>query len=120
MRVWYDTQEDEAVAMLLATGGISPGKVEFVEIYVGNVAQEVTEEDLRQAFAGYGQVASARVVMDRYSGQPRGFAFVGMDSRDEATAAIAGLNGKELKGRTMIVNEARGPGERRGGGGRRY
>jgi RNA recognition motif-containing protein len=106
--------------MALAVGGVGPGKVGFVDIYVGNLAQEVTEEDLRQAFGAYGQVASARVIMDRYSGQPRGFAFVEMDSRDEATAAIAGLNGRELKGRTMIVNEARGPGERRGGGARRY
>jgi RNA recognition motif-containing protein len=94
--------------------------VEFVDIYVGNLAQEVTEEDLRQTFGAYGQVASARVIMDRYSGQPRGFAFVEMESRDEAMAAIAGLNGKELKGRTLVVNEARGPGGRRTGGGRRY
>ena len=93
-----------------------------MDIYVGNLAQEVTDEDLRQAFAAFGQVTSARVVMDRYSGQPRGFGFVEMPSQVEVVAAIAGLNGKELKGRTIVVNEARPRTERRdrGGGGRQW
>ena len=92
-------------------------KAEYVNIYVGNLAGEVADEDLRQAFAPFGQVTSARVVMDRYSGQPRGFGFVEMPSRAEAEAAITGLNGKELKGRTIVVNEARPPTDRRDRGG---
>jgi RNA recognition motif-containing protein len=93
-----------------------------MDIYVGNLAHEVAEEDLQQAFAAYGQVASVRLVTDRYSGQPRGFAFVEMGSTSEAQAAIAGLNGKEMKGRTIIVNEARPRDDRRnrGGGDRRW
>jgi RNA recognition motif-containing protein len=90
-----------------------------MNIYVGNLAREVTDDDLREAFGAFGQVASARVIVDRYSGQSRGFGFVEMESRSEATAAIAGLNGKELNWRSLIVNEARPPTERRDAGRRR-
>jgi RNA recognition motif-containing protein len=97
-----------------------------VNIYVGNLLREVTEEDLQEAFKTYGQVTSARIIKDRFSGESRGFGFVEMANKSEAQAAIAGLNGKELKGRTITVNEARpreerGRGDRGGGGyGRRY
>jgi len=92
-----------------------------MNIYVGNMSFDTTEDQLREAFAGFGEVSSVRVITDRDSGRPKGFAFVEMGSQDEATAAIAGLNGKEVNGRTLNVNEAKpkndGGGNRGGGGG---
>ncbi len=89
-----------------------------MNIYVGNLSFDVTEEDVRGAFEAFGKVESVKVITDKYSGASRGFGFVEMASKDEATAAIAGLNGKELKGRAMNINEARPRAERpRGGGG---
>jgi RNA recognition motif-containing protein len=90
-----------------------------MNIYVGNLSHEVTEEDLRQAFEGFGQVASVAIIKDRYSGESRGFGFVEMPAKAEAESAINGLSGKELKGRTLNVNEARPRSEARRGGGRR-
>jgi len=95
-----------------------------VNIYVGNLSRDVTEDDLREAFGAFGQVASANIIKDRFSGESKGFGFVEMPEKAEAQAAIAGLNGKDLKGRTLNVNEARprteGRGDRGGrGGGRR-
>lgn len=78
-----------------------------MRIYVGNLSYGVTEEELRQEFTAYGTVESVYMVTDRYTGRPRGFAFVEMPSRSEAEAAIAGLNGKALDNRTVTVNEAR-------------
>lgn len=78
-----------------------------MNIYVGNLAYEVNDDDLNVAFAEYGEVASARVITDRYSGRSRGFGFVEMTNNDEAKAAITGVNGKDIKGRTVNVNEAR-------------
>jgi RNA recognition motif-containing protein len=78
-----------------------------MNIYVGNLSFEVSGENLRQAFEAFGQVSSARIIMDKYSGQPRGFGFVEMPDRARAQAAIESLNGKELLGRQMSVNEAR-------------
>jgi RNA recognition motif-containing protein len=89
-----------------------------MNIYVGNLSRDVTEEDLRQAFEAFGEVASVNVMKDKFSGQPRGFGFVEMPSRTEAQAAIIGLNRKELKGRVLDVNEARPRPDRRPGGGR--
>ncbi len=83
-------------------------------IYVGNLSFNTTSDDLRQTFGEYGQVSNASVVSDRETGRSRGFAFVEMDSG--ADEAIAALNGRELSGRTLTVNEAR-PREERGGGG---
>lgn len=105
-----------------------------MNIYVGNLAPEVTEDDLREAFAVFGQVNTATVIKDRFSGESRGFGFVEMPSKNEAQTAIDEMNDKDLKGRTINVNEARpktnrggggGGGRRRGGsgggrGGRRY
>ena len=95
-----------------------------MNIYVGNLAREVTDDDLKQAFTAFGQVESASVIKDKYSGEARGFGFVEMPAKAEAEAAITGMNGKELKGRTLNVNEARPKTESRrggmgGGGGRR-
>jgi len=89
-----------------------------MNIYVGNLSRDVTEEDLRQAFEAFGEVASVNVMKDKFSGQPRGFGFVEMPSRVEAQAAITGLNRKELKGRVLDVNEARPRPDRRSSGGR--
>ena len=84
-------------------------------IYVGNLSYEVTEEDLRQEFGAFGEVTSANIITDKYSGRPKGFGFVEMASKSEAEAAITGLNGKTLKERTVVVNEARPRTDSRGG-----
>jgi RNA recognition motif-containing protein len=86
-----------------------------MNIYVGNLSYEVTEEDLRLAFEPFGQVESVNVIKDKYTGQSKGFGFVEMPSKTEAQSAIDGLNDTELKGRTLNVNEAR-PRTDRGGG----
>ncbi len=96
------------------------------ELYVGNLAYTVRDEDLQQLFAEFGSVTSAKVMMDRDSGRSKGFGFVEMGSDAMAQAAIRGLNGKSNDGRALVVNEARpreerpggfGGGSRRGGGG---
>lgn len=84
-----------------------------MNIYVGNLPFSTAEEDLRTAFAAFGQVTSVAVIKDQFTGQSRGFGFVEMPNKDEGTAAINGLNGKDLKGRALKVNEAR-PREERG------
>ena len=99
-----------------------------MNIYVGNLSYEVTEDDLRSAFESFGQVSKVTIIKDRMSGQSRGFGFVEMDTDEEAEAAIAGLNGKEMNGRTLNVNVARPRTDRnqgrsrqdRGGGGKRW
>jgi RNA recognition motif-containing protein len=78
-----------------------------MNIYVGNLSFDVSEENLRQAFEAFGQVSAASIVKDKYSGQPRGFGFVEMPDRAQAQAAIENLNGKDLLGQQMNVNEAR-------------
>ena len=89
-----------------------------MNIYVGNLSSDVTGDDLRQAFEAFGQVESANVIMDKFSGESKGFGFVEMPSKDEAAAAIAGMNDKDLKGKPVNVNEARPRVDRpRGGGG---
>ena len=77
------------------------------KIYVGNLSYKVTEDDLKDLFAEFGTVTEINVITDRETGRPRGFAFVEMDSDDEATKAINSLNGKELQDREIVVNEAR-------------
>ena len=78
-----------------------------MRIYVGNLSYDTTEDELRKDFSAFGEVASVSVVTDRYSGRSKGFAFVEMTNKAEADAAIAGLNGKSVKDRTLVVNEAR-------------
>ena len=91
-------------------------------LYVGNLAYSVTEADLREVFAEAGNVADVKVVLDRESGRPRGFAFVEMSADDEAGKAMQTLNGREIQGRAISVSEAReltgGGGGGGGGGGR--
>ncbi len=92
-----------------------------MNIYVGNLSYSVTEDDLKQAFEAFGQVASVSIIKDKFSNQSKGFGFVEMPTQEEAQAAISGMNGKELKGRAMNVNEARPRTDdrRSSGGGRR-
>ncbi len=97
-----------------------------MNIYVGNLAFAVTDDDLQQLFAAHGDVTTANVIKDRFSGESRGFGFVEMPSRDDAMAAIEALNGTDLKGRSITVNEAKPKAPREGGrqgggrGDRRY
>ena len=86
-----------------------------VNIYVGNLSHTTTEDDLRQAFEAFGQVESANIIKDKFSGESRGFGFVEMPSKQEAQKAIEEMNGKDLMGRAVNVNEAR-PKTDRGGG----
>jgi len=88
-----------------------------MNIYVGNLAFEVTDDDLRQLFAAHGDVETASVVKDRFSGESRGFGFVEMPSREDAMAAIEALNDTDLHGRNIMVNEAKPKSPKRGGGG---
>ena len=92
-----------------------------MNIYVGNLSRETTEDDLRQAFEAFGQINSVNIIKDRFSGESRGFGFVEMPSKQEAQKAIEEMNGKDLIGRAVNVNEARPKTNRRdsrGGGGR--
>jgi cold-inducible RNA-binding protein len=90
-----------------------------MNIYAGNLAWDLSEEDLKEAFAAFGEVESARIITDKFSGRSRGFGFVEMPNREEAEAAINELNGKELKGRPIRVNEARSRREDKGDRGNR-
>ncbi|MBU1096496.1 MAG: RNA-binding protein [Ignavibacteriae bacterium HGW-Ignavibacteriae-2] len=101
-----------------------------MKIYVGNLSYEASVEDLRTAFEAYGKVDSAEIIKDKFSGRSKGFAFIEMPDKDEAEAAIKGLNGLDMKGRNIVANEARpkaegrpsrggyGSGSRGGSGGR--
>jgi len=86
-----------------------------MKIYVGNLANSVSDQELNDLFATYGAITSANIIKDKFSGQSRGFGFVEMGD-DEAQAAIAGLNGAEVKGQRIRVSEARPPQDRRSGG----
>ena len=78
-----------------------------MNIYVGNISYQVDEEDLKKVFEEFGEVSSAKIITDKYSGRSKGFGFVVMDNDDEASAAIKNLNGKDLNNRQIVVNEAR-------------
>jgi RNA recognition motif-containing protein len=84
----------------------------MMNIYVGNLSYQMSEDELRQAFAAHGEVSSVKILMDRETGRSRGFGFVEMPNQSEAEAAVAQLNGKDLGGRALRINEAR-PRERR-------
>ena len=79
----------------------------MMNIYVGNLSYDTTEDELRQSFESYGEVSSVNIISDRYSGKPKGFGFVEMSDQEAAKSAIDGLNNHELNGRNMNVNEAR-------------
>ena len=103
-----------------------------MNIYVGNLSYDVSEDELREAFGAFGEVSSANIIMDKYSGKSKGFGFIEMSDDQNAQAAIDGLNETELKGRNINVNKAKPRTERRddgggrggfgggGGGGQRY
>lgn len=96
-----------------------------MNIYVGNLSREISEEDLREAFEAFGQVTSVTIIKDKFSGEPRGFGFVEMPAKAEAQSAMTSLEDKELKGRILKVNEARprpesGKGGQRPDGDRRF
>jgi RNA recognition motif-containing protein len=88
-----------------------------MNIYVGNLSRDVEENGLRKAFEGYGEVSKVTIIKDKFSGEPRGFGFVEMPNKTEGQAAINGLNGTDLSGRSLNVNEARPRTEGGGGGG---
>lgn len=90
------------------------------KLYVGNLPYSTGSSDLEQMFAQFGNVQSAEVISDRESGRSKGFGFVEMGNDQEAQAAISGLNGKDMGGRPLTVNEARPREDRRGGGGGGY
>ncbi len=94
----------------------------MMNIYVGNLSYDATEDDIRQAFEAHGEVSSVSIIMDKMTGRSRGFGFVEMPDKNQGTAAIQALNLQEIKGRAITVNEARpkteGSGNR--GGGRGY
>lgn len=95
----------------------------IMKMYVGNLSFDTTKQDLETLFSEHGAVTDVHMPVDRESGQPRGFAFVTMDSKDAMNSAMSALNGKEVAGRTLKVNEAQAREERGGGGGgggRRY
>jgi len=102
---------------------IEAEKGDLMNIYVGNLAHSTTEEELKKAFEAFGKVDTVNIIKDKFSGQPRGFGFVEMPDKNEGQAAITGLNGKDLGGRAITVNEARpkaeGGGNRGGGNFRR-
>lgn len=89
----------------------------MTNIYVGNLSFRATEDDVRDAFSAHGEVSSVNIIMDRETGRSRGFAFVEMPNTDEASSAIEAVNGQEISGRGVTVNEAR-PREERPRGGR--
>jgi RNA recognition motif-containing protein len=95
-----------------------------MKMYVGNLSRDISEDELRQEFAAFGVVDSVLLIKDKFSGLPKGFGFVEMPAQAEAEAAVAGLHDKELKGRKIVVNEARPmtdrkPGQHGHGGGNR-
>ena len=92
----------------------------MTNIFVGNLSYQTTEAELEAAFGAFGAVERVSIVRDRDTGQPRGFAFVEMTNADQAASAIQGLNGTEMGGRAINVNEARPREERGGGGGNRF
>ncbi len=97
-----------------------------MNIYVGNIPRGVTETELRELFQAFGEISSASVIKDKFSGESRGFGFVEMPNKEEGQKALAALNGKDFKGRPLTVNEARPRTDKPrtggfgGGGGRRY
>jgi RNA recognition motif-containing protein len=100
-----------------------------MNIYVGNLSRDASEAELKEAFQAFGEVSSCNIIKDKFTGESRGFGFVEMPNKEEADKAIADMNGKDLKGRNLTVNEARprtdrprsgGRGGFGGGGGRRY
>ncbi len=96
--------------------GCQVGEEKAINIYVGNLPRASTEDEIRTLFEAHGEVTSVAIIKDRYTGESRGFGFVEMPSKEEAEAAIEGMNGKEVKGRAIAVNVARPRSDDRRGG----
>jgi RNA recognition motif-containing protein len=90
-----------------------------MNIYVGNLSHQVTENDLREAFESFGQVTDIKIIKDRFTSESKGFGFIEMPAKQEAESAMEDLNGTDLKGKTINVNEARPRSDNRGNGGGR-
>lgn len=88
-----------------------------MNIYVGNLPWGLSEEDLREAFVAFGEVVSVKIIQDKFTGRSRGFGFVEMANQEEGESAISALNGKDFKGREIVVNQARPRRDDQGGGG---
>jgi len=88
-----------------------------MNIYVGNLPWGLSEEDLREAFEAFGEVVSVKIIKDKFTGRSRGFGFVEMPNQEEGDSAISGLNGKDLKDREIVVNQARPRRDDQGGEG---
>jgi len=88
-----------------------------MNIYVGNLSHEATEDDLREVFKAFGEITSINIIKDKFSGESKGFGFIEMPGKQEAKTAINDLNGTQIKGRTVTVNEAKPRTDRRGGPG---
>jgi RNA recognition motif-containing protein len=88
-----------------------------MNIYAGNLPWSLSEEDLREAFEAFGEVVSVKIIQDKFTGRSRGFGFVEMPNQEEGESAISALNGKDLKGREIVVNQARPRRDDQGGGG---
>ena len=88
-----------------------------MNIYAGNLPWGLSEEDIREAFEAFGEVVSVKIIKDKFTGRSRGFGFVEMPNQEEGEAAISALNGKDLKGREIVVNQARPRRDDQGGGG---
>lgn len=88
-----------------------------MNIYAGNLPWGLSEEDLREAFEAFGEVVSVKIIKDKFTGRSRGFGFVEMPNQEEGESAISALNGKDLKGREIVVNQARPRRDDQGGGG---
>jgi RNA recognition motif-containing protein len=88
-----------------------------MNIYAGNLPWGLSEEDLREAFEAFGEVESVKIIKDKFTGRSRGFGFVEMPNQEEGESAISALNGKDLKGREIVVNQARPRRDDQGGGG---
>ena len=88
-----------------------------MNIYIGNISFDTTEDQLRQAFTAFGEVSTVKIITDKYTGEPKGFGFVEMSAKSEAVAAINGLNGQDLNGRALNVNEAKPRSDNGGNGG---
>jgi len=90
-----------------------------MNIYVGNLSQQITEDDLREAFESFGQVTSIKIIKDKFTSESRGFGFIEMPAKQEAESAMEDLNGTDLKGKTITVNEAKPRSDNRRSGGER-
>ena len=107
-RLWQNSGVAKPASAGTTRGGA--GKTGPVELYVGNIAYDTSDDELAKAFGRFGKVMSTRIITKKTNGQPKGYGFVDMSTREEAAAAVRGMHGKELGGRVIVVNEAKSRG----------